>query len=504
MMTEQPFSVAWFLNMMTPSPENFFSRFAKTQQGDDVITRLRDDLIGDNLTIPGPFGPKKLVYADYVASGRALGVIEQAVATQVLPYYANSHTEASFCGQVMNRLRHEARQIIARLCGAEQGFATIFTGNGATAGLNRLVHLLGVRDAVRADECPLVLIGPYEHHSNILPWRESGAELIEIAEAPDGGPDLTQLEAHLAAADRARLKIGAFSSASNVTGIVTDTDSVTRLLKKYGAKSVWDYAGGGPYLPIDMKAGTDAEKDAVVLSTHKFIGGPGASGVLIVREAAVTTQEPTLPGGGTVRFVSPWSHDYSESVTAREEAGTPDVVGNIRAALCFLVKDAIGAAFMAERNQTLYQQAYDAWHANPHLEILGNPDAKQHLPIFSFRVKDADGKLIHHQLFTRMLSDLYGIQARGGCACAGPYAHRLLSLGQDESMRMHEAIRAGREVEKPGWVRLNFSVLMDDAKVAYILKSVNELAENASVIAQSYLCDTATARFKYQETLAAE
>lgn len=489
---------------MISSPENVFSRFAENLQGRDVIARLRADLIGDTLTIPGPFGPKTLVYADYVASGRALGLIEQTVATQVLPYYANSHTEASFCGQVMNRMRHEARKIIARLCGAEQGFATIFTGNGATAGLNRLVHLLGVRDAVRAGARPLVLIGPYEHHSNILPWRESGAELIEIAEAPEGGPDLAQLEAHLVAAAPDRLKIGAFSSASNVTGIVTDTDSVTRLLKKYGAKSVWDYAGGGPYLPIDMKAGTDAEKDAVVLSTHKFIGGPGASGVLIVREAAVATQEPTLPGGGTVRFVSPWGHDYSGSVIAREEAGTPDVVGNIRAALCFLVKDALGAAFMAERNQALYQRAYACWHTNPHLELLGNAQAKQHLPIFSFRVTDSEGNRIHHQLFTRMLSDLYGIQARGGCACAGPYAHRLLALGEAESMQMHEAIRAGQEVEKPGWVRLNFSVLMDDSKVDYILNAVNELAENAASLARSYVCDVATARFRYQEPLAAE
>lgn len=498
------FQPSWFPIMITSSPENFFTDFAAALRGGEHIARLRADLVGDHVTIPGPFGPKTLVYADYVASGRALGMIEQAVMTQVLPYYANSHTEASFCGQVMNRMRHEARQIIARLCGAEQGFATIFTGNGATAGLNRLVHLLGVRDAVRAGARPLVLVGPYEHHSNILPWRESGAELVEIAEALEGGPDLTQLEACLAGAEAGRLIIGAFSAASNVTGIVTETDSVTRILKKYGAKVVWDYAGGGPYLPIDMKAGTDAEKDAVVVSAHKFIGGPAASGVLIVREAAVATQEPTLPGGGTVRFVSPWGHEYSASVIAREEAGTPDGVGNIRAALCFLVKEAIGADFMAQRNQALYQRASEYWQGSPYLEILGSSQAKQHLPIFSFRVRDASGARVHHQLFTRMLSDLYGIQARGGCACAGPYAHRLLGVEQEESMRMQEAIRAGQEVEKPGWVRLNFSVLMDDAKVAYILESVRELAENVSVLMQSYTCDVKTARFRYHEALAAE
>lgn len=485
-------------------PETLFTRFAENLRGDDCVARLSKDVIGDGVSISGPFGVRALVYADYVASGRALGVIEQTIATDVLPYYANSHTEASFCGQVMNRLRLSARQTIARLCGAEHGYAVIFAGNGATAGLNRLVHLLGVTDAVKAGQKPLVLIGPYEHHSNILPWRESGAEIVEIQEAEKGGPDLQQLEACLAKADPMRLKIGAFSAASNVTGIITDADAVTKILKTYGAKSVWDYAGGGPYLPIDMKAGTPYEKDAVVVSTHKFIGGPGASGVLIVREAAVETQCPTLPGGGTVKFVSPWGHDYSHSVVAREEAGTPDVVGNIRAALCFLVKDAIGNAYIANRNAALYQRAYASWHTNPHLQILGNAGADQHLPIFSFRVKDETGRLVHHQLFTRMLSDMYGIQARGGCACAGPYAHRLLGIEEEQSQALHQAIQAGQELEKPGWVRLNFSVLMDDAKVDYILNAVNQLAYQAGSLAATYGCDAATARFRYQTPIAAE
>ncbi|WP_231948412.1 aminotransferase class V-fold PLP-dependent enzyme [Acetobacter senegalensis] len=489
---------------MMSGPEFLFSRFAENLRGADVVTRLREDVIGDGLPISGPFGVRPLVYADYVASGRALGIIEKTIATDVLPYYANSHTEASFCGQVMNRLRLAARQTIARLCGAEHGYATIFAGNGATAGLNRLVHLLGVNRAVQAGERPLVVLGPYEHHSNILPWRESGAELVELQEAPNGGPDLQQLEACLAKAGPHRLKIGAFSAASNVTGIITDVDAVTEIFKRHGARSVWDYAGGGPYMPIDMKAGTRWEKDAVVVSAHKFLGGPGASGVLIVREAAVDATNPSLPGGGTVRFVSPWGHDYSGSIVAREEAGTPDTIGDIRAALCFLVKDAIGDAYMASRNAALYQRARESWQANPHLQLLGNPDASKHLPIFSFRVKDDAGRVVHHQLFTRMLSDLYGIQARGGCACAGPYAHRVLGIGQEQSRALLQAIQAGQELEKPGWVRLNFSVLMDDAKVAYIINAVNELCIQDDTVAASYRCDPATARFRYQAAVAAE
>lgn len=485
-------------SLMHAPSETLFSRFAETLNQGDVLHRLGHDIIGDGLSVKGPYGTVPLVYADYVASGRALGVIEQTIMQEVLPYYANSHTEASLCGQVMNRLRAAARQTIARICGAEQGYATIFSGDGATSGLNRLVHLLGVHDAVKAGQKPLVLIGPYEHHSNILPWRESGAQLHEIPEAASGGPDLAYLESYLKAVEPGRLVIGAFSAASNVTGIVTDTDAVTYILKKNKALSVWDYAGAGPYLPITMQHGTEFEKDAVVVSTHKFLGGPGASGVLIVREGTVKALNPSLPGGGTVKFVSPWGHEYSASIVAREEAGTPNGVGNIRAALCFLVKDALLQHGMEARNKQLYQQVFTNWQSNPHLRILGNANATEHLPIFSFCVKDDAGNLVHHQLFTRMLSDRFGIQARGGCACAGPYAHRLLEIEQEASHVLLQALHAGHELEKPGWVRLNFSVLMSDEKVRYIIDAVNELANSAAHFIPAYQCDAATARFRHQ------
>ncbi|MEP2437788.1 MAG: aminotransferase class V-fold PLP-dependent enzyme, partial [Roseibium sp.] len=282
-------------------------------------------------------------------------------------------------------------------------------------------------------------------------------------------------------------------------GIVTDADQVTRILKRHGALAVWDCAGGGPYLPIDMKAGTDAEKDAIVVSPHKFIGGPGASGVLIVREGAVRRRVPVHPGGGTVRFVSPWGHDYSDSLAAREEAGTPNVVGDIRAALCFLVKDALGQAFLDEQHEALRQAAISRWRENENIEILGNPDAIYKVPMFSFRVRDRlKGGYLHQQLVTRMLSDLHGIQARGGCACAGPYAHRLLGYDQDTSNAMRASILAGEELEKPGWTRLNLSALMSPEKVEIVLKSVDDLARNPYPMCEAYQCDETTARFKAQ------
>jgi len=480
-----------------PQADDVFDRFRQSLNSADGLDALRDGVIGEGTTIDGPFGPKPLVYADYVASGRALRQVEEFVMTEVLPFYANSHTEASHVGTRMTRMRAKARAAIAALTGAETGYSTVFTGSGATAGINRLVHLLGVTAAAAAGHKPLILIGPYEHHSNILPWRESGAEVVELGEAADGGPDLQDLEARLRAAEPGRLVVGAFSLMSNVTGIVTDEDAVTRLLNRYGAKSVWDCAGSGPYLPIDMKAGTDAQKDAVIVSPHKFIGGPGASGVMIVREDAVARSIPVFPGGGTVRFVSPWGHDYTSDLAAREEAGTPNVVGDIRAALCFLVKDAIGQKIMDMRHAHLRARALAAWQQVPGIEILGSVTASVKVPVFSFRVRDPKtGGYIHQQLVTRMLSDLYGIQARGGCACAGPYAHRLLGLDQDHSEALRSAILSGEETQKPGWTRLNLSVLLTEEKANYIIQAVRDLAADPYPVCEQYACDHATARFK--------
>ena len=481
---------------MTSMPSDTpLARFARSLAVPDVVAALRAGVIGEGVPVPGPFGEHPLLYADYVASGRALRQVENFVMEEVLPYYANSHTEASFCGASMTRMRREARAIIARLTGATDEHAVIFTGSGATAGLNRLVHLFDVPQAAARGEQPIVFIGPYEHHSNILPWRESGAEVVEIDEAANGGPDLVQLESLLEATADRSVRVGAFSAASNVTGIMTDTDIVTALLRRHNVISVWDYAGGAPYLSIDMRAGTEFAKDAVVLSAHKFLGGPGGSGVMILRRDATRRQSPVSPGGGTVRFVSPKAHDYSGDIVTREEAGTPNVVGDIRAALAFLVKDAIGQRFLDERHATLNARALAVWQQNPNIELLG-VERGQRLPIFSFRVRDASkGGHIHQQLFTRMLSDCHGIQARGGCACAGPYAHRLLGISPEQSRQMRDSILNGVETDKPGWTRLNFSALLDDAKAERLITAVDQLARQPYPMAAMYQGDTHTARF---------
>ena len=407
---------------------------------------------------------------------------------------STTSSKASFCGEDMSLLREGARAEIARITGAGPGMSVVFTGSGSTAGINRIVGLLDLRALVERGEQVVVLNGPYEHHSNILPWRETGAEVVEIDEAPAGGVDMDHLARALEAARGAAQVVGAFSAASNVTGILTDVDAVTRMLRARGALAIWDYGCAAPYAAIDMKPGTDAQKDAVVLSPHKFPGGPGASGVAVIRDAIARRAAPTLPGGGTVSFVSPWTHVYSTSLAAREEGGTPNVIGDIRAALALLVKEALGQNWMTARHHALRERALKVWAANDRLELLGLRTADS-LPIFSFRVRDGAGGLVHHQFFTRLLSDVYGVQARGGCACAGPYAHRLLGLGPEQSDATLSAIASGDETAKPGWVRLNLSALMTDAKADRVIEAVDMLARTASDYAKEYCVDPRTARF---------
>lgn len=354
--------------------------------------------------------------------------------------------------------------------------------------MNRLVDLFATRR--RWFERPVtVLIGPYEHHSNILPWREAGAKVIEVPEAVGGGVDLDALDAALSSA-RGRI-IGSFSAMSNVSGIVTDVAEVTRRLKRAGALAVWDYAGAGPYLPISMTPAPDAPIDAIVTSPHKFIGGPGASGVMVLRRDAVQISKPSLPGGGTVRFVSSNGQDYHEAVELREEGGTPNVVGDIRAALSFAIKDAIGADWIAARNRALSCRLMEAVRAMPRIFVIGNSDCGR-VPILSFRVRDAQHGFHNYQLATRVLSDRFGVQARGGCACAGPYVLRALGVEAEQAEHLRQAILAGDEAAKPGFVRLNLSYLMNDAEVDAILSAIAELPEVLDHCADQYVQDTAT------------
>lgn len=478
-----------------------------------LLARIREAVIGDDTVMPGPYGDRRVTYTDYTASGRALGFIEDFLRDQVLPRYANTHTESSGTGRQTTRLREDARQIITDAISGDDDTCVIFCGAGATGAIDRLVAVLGLRipsaleDAYGLNshildaERPVVFTGPFEHHSNELPWRESIAEVVRIPEDADGHIDQRALAEQLERYADRPLRIGAFSAASNVTGIVSDTHGVSALLHRHGALAVWDFAAAGPYVDIDMMApdGQDAlcYKDAIVLSPHKFVGGPGTPGILAVRRQLLQNRVPAVVGGGTVAYVNPEEHVYLADPVHREEAGTPAIVESIRAGLVFQLKNAVGVDVIRSHESDYVQRAISAWSAVPELQVLGNLDA-QRLSILSFIVRRPGGRYLHHNAVVALLNDLFGIQARGGCSCAGPYGHRLLGIDVERSHEYERAITAGCEGIKPGWVRVNFNYFIDEEVFEYVVRAITFVARHGHAFLTDYSFDPDTGLWRHR------
>jgi selenocysteine lyase/cysteine desulfurase len=475
-----------------------------------LVERIRRGIIGEGELMDGPFGPRRVTYADYTASGRSLDFIEDFIRDAVLPRYANTHTESSGTGLATTRLREEARRTIRDAVGGTADDLVIFCGSGATAAVNKLIGILELRIPAGLDERyqlaaripqaerPVVFVGPYEHHSNELPWRESLAEVAVIGEDADGHIDLADLDRQLRRYAQRPLLIGSFSAASNVTGILTGTDAVARLLHGHGALSFWDYAAAGPYLPIrvaESRPGAGDHKDAVFLSPHKFPGGPQTPGILVVRRDLVRNSVPTAPGGGTVAFVDPIGHQYLDDPVAREEGGTPAIVESIRAGLVFALKQAVGTGLIAAREEQLWRHVLHGWAGSPGIEVLGSHQAAR-LSIISFRIRHG-GQYLHHNFVVAVLNDLFGIQARGGCSCAGPYGHRLLAIGPARSHALREEIGHGCDGVKPGWTRVNLNYFISEATAGYIAAAVELIAADGYRLLPDYRFDPRTGLWRH-------
>ncbi len=491
--------------------------------GTDIWELVRENLIGRNAFIETPFGRRLLTYADYTASGRGVEFIEGYI-REILKHYANTHTEDDATGIITTARLHRAETTIKRLLNAGPEYKIIEAGSGTTGAVHRLQQILGLYippvakdmfhklleqhlagqqlgelESYLISRRPVVFVGPFEHHSNEVSWRECFAEVVEIELDRDGLVDLEDLEAKLSRREyRGRRLIGAFSAASNVSGVTTPVYEVARRLHRHGALAFFDYAASAPYARIDMCRDEASYFDGIYFSPHKFLGGPGSSGILIIHEGVYRKDlPPTVGAGGTVDFVSFDEQAYSADIEAREKPGTPGILQVMRAALALELKELLGIERIAAREYELIHRALAKFNSCSPIEIMGNRDPDKRIPIFSFNIR-VEGSYFHPRFVTFLLNDLFGIQSRAGCSCAGPYGHRVLHIDGKQSLKYKDRLMHGFVGLKPGWTRINFHYLMTDEDYEFIMAAICLICKYGKYFLPLYEFDIHTGNWRHR------
>lgn len=467
------------------------------------FARFRDGTIGEDQTFVGPYGERRIVYADWTASGRLYRPIEERLLADFGPYVGNTHSESSATGTAMTLAYREAHDILKRHVNAGAEDVIITAGSGMTGVVNKFQRILGLKAPERLrpfiripeERRPVVLVTHMEHHSNHTSWYETFADVVVVPPDPNGVVDLAALEELLHRYRHRPMKIGAFTACSNVTGIFTPVHDMARLMHRAGGVIVVDYAASAPYVPIDMHP-ADAEErlDAVLFSPHKFLGGPGSSGVLIFDRALYRNRTPDDSGGGTVAWTNPWGqYAFLDDIEIREDAGTPAFLQTIRAALAVQLKEQMGTGPMGEREAQIVPYALDRLAAIPRVHLLA-PGNRHRLAMLSFWIEG-----IHYNLVVRLLNDRFGVQSRGGCSCAGTYGHYLLNVDPSRSRAITDRIDHGDLSEKPGWIRLSFHPSTTNADIDHTIDAVAAIVTNIDEWSRDYVYSPATNEYTHRD-----
>ena len=459
---------------------------------------FRENTVGHDQTFLTPFGEKRLVYADWIASGRLYRPIEEQIASVLGPFVGNTHSESSVTGTSMTRAYHTARRVIKEHVGAGPNDMIIAAGSGMTGVVNKLQRILGIRVpeklmkyvSVPEEERPVVFLTHMEHHSNQTSWEESIAEVIWLPPDRQGRCVAANLEKAIRAYE-GRPLIGSFTACSNVTGVRTPYHELAKIMHAHGGLCFVDFAASAPYEPIDMHPeDPEARLDAIFFSPHKFLGGPGSAGVLVMDRALDPNEVPDNPGGGTVDWTNPWGeHRFVSDPEDREDGGTPAFLQTIRAALAIRLKEEMGCDKIMAREEELLSIAYPRLRAVPRLNLLAD-HLEERLGVISFYVDD-----VHYNLIVKLLNDRYGVQVRGGCSCAGTYGHYLLHVDPVHSRSITEQIDQGDLSSKPGWVRFSLHPTMTNAELELALDGIEEIVANISEWEKDYRYDPAINEF---------